>query len=197
MTMSQYSTTLFDAINLLLLRGIRLGILLIDVDEPSMDSSYNEATLKSQENALRIAAQHALPILDIILHGQRTIDRLRCIIDRSINYIPYRKNMESAFDEGNINLLINVWHWSNIYDPSTVITSSLWATLTTTVFLKQLSMLLTLGSMYMWIGHLILAWILIWNHRGIQSVITPGFTCIQPLGSHWKNVISGHTGYTT
>lgn len=107
MIMSQYSTTLFDAINLLLLRGIRPGILLIDVDEPSMDSSYNETALRSQENALRIAAQHALPILDIILHGQRTIDRLRRIIDRSINYIPYRKNMESAFDEGNINLLIN------------------------------------------------------------------------------------------
>ena len=105
--MFQYSTTLYDAINLLLLRGIRPGILLIDVDEPSMDNSYNETALKSQENILKISAQHALPIFDIILHGQRTIDRLRHVIDKSANYIPYRKNMESAFDEDNINLLIN------------------------------------------------------------------------------------------
>lgn len=105
--MFQYSTTLFDAINLLLLRGIRPGVLLIDVDEPSMDNFYNETALKSQENILNIAAQHALPIFDIILHGQRTIDRLRHVIDKSANYIPYRKNMESAFDQDNINLLIN------------------------------------------------------------------------------------------
>ena len=105
--MFQYSTTLFDAINLLLLRGVRPGVLLIDVDEPSMDNVYNETALKSQENILKIAAQHALPIFDIILHGHRTIDRLRHVIDKSINYIPYRKNMESAFDEDNINLLIN------------------------------------------------------------------------------------------
>ena len=105
--MFQYSTTLFDAINLLLLRGVRPGVLLIDVDEPSMDNLYNETALKSQENILKIAAQHALPIIDIILHGQRTIDRLRHLIDKSTNYIPYRKNMESAFDEDNINLLVN------------------------------------------------------------------------------------------
>ncbi|MBO9484379.1 MULTISPECIES: isochorismatase family protein [Gammaproteobacteria] len=89
------------------MQRIRPAILLIDVDEPSMDNLHNEMVLKSHETILKQAAKAGLPIFDIILHGQRTIDRLRHIIEQSQNYISYRKNMESAFDEDNILLMVN------------------------------------------------------------------------------------------